>query len=139
MMNAVRQSFDRAKQADFAAHFYHCFLASSAAVRKKFERTDFQRQRELLIHAVYSMLDYASGRSMGRLAIERLARLHDPDHLDIPDAMYELWLQAFIHALRRADPLFDETLADAWRKALRPAIDLMIETHRSAFTKARYR
>lgn len=131
-MQDVRRSFERARRADFALRFYELLLASDPSVKKKFERTNFTKQRELLIHGVYSMLDYAEGKVMGKMAMERLARLHDSRHMDIPPTMYDLWLEAFVDALGSADPEFDGVLEGRWRNALRPAIELMVKAYRTA-------
>lgn len=123
MLLGVRQSFDRARRSDFAHRFYSVFLASDPAVRKKFENTDFEKQRWLLMHGVYSMLDYAEGKPLGKLALDRLAVRHGPDDLAIPVDMYEKWLTSFIGTLRVTDPEFNESLARDWIAALRPGID----------------
>ncbi len=129
-MSAVRQSFARARAAGFAARFYEIFLASDPAVRRKFERTDFTTQRGLLVHGIFSMLDYTEGKGMGKLAIARLAQSHGPRGLDIPSPMFEQWLVACLAALASTDPSWEKALEAEWRSALRPALDAMIAPHR---------
>jgi hypothetical protein len=131
-MHLVRLSFDRAKRNGFAERFYTVFLAADPAIRAKFRHTDFDRQRDLLIHGVYSMLDYEEERAMGKLALERLSKLHGRGRLDVPPWMYERWLECFIDTLWKVDPEMSATLATAWRRALTPGIALMTEAHRAS-------
>jgi len=68
------------------------------------------------------MLDYAEGKTMGRMAIERLARSHGPKELAVNNAMMTTWLDCFIEAMRVCDPEFNAELDVAWREALGPAL-----------------
>ena len=122
-MLAVRQSFIRAKHADFARHFYELLLASSPTIRSRFSKTNFETQRDLLIHGVYSMLDFAEGKALGGLAIERLSKTHGPQGWNVTPAMLEKWLSCFLMAMRTCDPEFSDELASAWRAALMPGLD----------------
>jgi len=121
-MLAVRHSFDRAKQANFAQKFYELLLSSSPAIREKFRLTNFDQQRELLIHGVYSMLDYAEGKSVGKLAIDRLATRHSVSDLAVNASMYDIWLSCFLKAIRATDPACSEELVRDWSRALEPAL-----------------
>jgi hypothetical protein len=129
-MQDVRRSFDRAKERNFAKHFYDIFLTSDAAVRAKFRNTDFEQQRALLIHGVYSMLDFAEGNSMGKLALTRLAVRHGPGGLNVTRPMYEKWLECFVLALARTDPEFTPALKERWLASLRPAIEHLLRNGR---------
>ena len=122
-MLAVRQSFNRAKHAGFAHHFYELLLASSPSIRSRFSQTQFEKQRELLIHGVYSMLDFAEGKALGTLAIERLSKTHGPHGWNVTPAMLDKWLSCFLMTLRACDPEFSEELATAWRAALVPGLE----------------
>lgn len=125
-MQDVRRSFDRAKERNFAKHFYDLFLASDPAVRTKFRNTNFEQQRALLIHGVYSMLDFAEGHSLGKLALTRLAVRHGPGGLNIPRSMYEKWLECFLEALKLTDPELNPPLKARWREALTPGIEHLL-------------
>jgi hypothetical protein len=122
---AVRSSFRRAQEGDFARKFYELLLASDPGVRLKFANTDFTGQRELFTHGVYSMLDFAEGKALGKMALQRLAVLHARGNLDIPEYMYGLWAKCFIAALWQADPELNEDLAFAWMEVLQPSLDLL--------------
>ncbi|MBC7172414.1 MAG: globin [Polyangiaceae bacterium] len=137
MTNPIRESFDRARQAGFAERFYSRLLDADPAIRARFSKTDFQRQRELLTHAIYSMLDYAEGKAMGKMALERLAKLHEPTRLDIPPYMYDHWLRCFLATLGEADSQMNDELLASWRDALRPGIRLMTSTY--TLSKSRVR
>ncbi len=125
-MQDVRRSFDRAKERDFAEQFYAILLAADPAIRVKFRKTNFEKQRELLIYSVFSMLDFAEGKSVGKMALARLAERHGPNGLDITRGMYETWLKCFVQALASTDPELDEPLKARWLDALRPGIERML-------------
>jgi hypothetical protein len=78
------------------------------------------------------MLDYEEERAMGKLALERLSKLHGRGRLDVPPWMYQRWLECFIDTLWKVDPEMSATLATAWRRALTPGIALMTEAHRAS-------
>lgn len=125
-MQDVRRSFDRAKEHNFAKHFYDLFLASDPAIRAKFRNTNFDQQRALLIHGVYSMLDFAEGNSIGKLALTRLAVRHGPGGLNITRPMYDKWLECFLQALSLTDPELNPPLKERWLEALRPGIEHLL-------------
>src|SRR5690606_23962827 len=122
-MSAVRESFQRARRGDFARLFYDDLLAADPAIKRSFARTDFDAQRALLIHGIYSMLDYYEGKEIGKMAISRLAGTHGPRALNVTPAMYDQWLRSFQHAMALTDPEWSEQLASAWDTALQPAIE----------------
>ncbi len=69
------------------------------------------------------MLDYVEGKSVGKLALERLNQTHGPRGLQITPAMYRIWLDCFVGALRATDPEFSEELGQKWRSKLEPALE----------------
>jgi hypothetical protein len=128
-MRTIRQSFDRARRGRFAEHFYALLLEQSEAIRGTFRNTDFDRQRDLFVHGVYSILDYAEGKPLGRMAIERLAATHGPGGLRVGPAMLDTWTDCFIEALGQSDPELDDSLAKKWRETLAIALNRMRAAH----------
>lgn len=122
-MQAVRSSFSRAKSAGFPQHFYKLLLAASPVIRSRFRNTNFAAQEALLVHGVYSLLDYAEGKTMGIMALDRLSSTHGPKGLDITRTMYAVWLDCFVEAIRATDPECNEDLVSQWRRTLSPALE----------------
>jgi len=88
-----------------------------------FAETEFTRQHKLLQHGLGLLLSYANKPDPALL--DRLAARHSSSGIDVPPAMYDLFVDSLIHAVRARDPHFDEEIESAWREALRPGIEFM--------------
>jgi hypothetical protein len=128
-MLEVRESFQRARRADFARLFYDDLLASDSLIRRSFEKTNFESQRSLLVHGIYSMLDFYEGKELGRMAIARLSKSHGPGQLDVSPAMFEQWMTTFHRTMAVSDPEWTDALSEKWERALRPAIEVLKSAH----------
>ena len=115
-MSRTFESIRRLREAGFSRRFYEIFLASDARVAKLFRHTDFARQNELFEHGVQMLLEAARGSAMGRLALERLGRMHGPQgKVPVTADMYAIWVDAFVRAARECDPLWDDALEAEWK------------------------
>lgn len=123
----VARSFVRAKGEPLARTFYDAFLARDPEVRRLFAHTDFDRQRDLFLHGIYSLIDYARGGATGRMGIRRLSRIHGAGGMNITRRMYDLWIQCLLDALREHDPEWSPELRVRWEQVLRLGIDAMLE------------
>lgn len=113
----------------FIDRFYELFLASSEEVRRKFENTDFAKQRTALKRSLYAAI-FVQQRSDAALAeLERVARRHGRAELDVPPALYELWLASLLATAREWDPGFTDETAEAWRSILRPMIQFITDRY----------
>lgn len=128
-MEAVFKSLERARRRGLGKRFYELLMLSSDEIRGMFENTDFERQQELFEHGLQMLLKYAAGEPIGRMAIERLGRLHDAEHLGVRPSLYLAWAQCLLLALRELDPAFDDALEDAWIEAITPGIEAMSMLH----------
>ncbi len=121
-VDSVVASFERVRGDAFAREFYQRFLATDAEVGRRFAATDFERQRELFLHGLFALIDFARGRALGELAVRRLARSHGPNQLDVPGRLYGLWLRSLLETLANTDPGWTPDLERAWRSALEPGM-----------------
>ena len=120
----VIASFQRARQADeFFDTFYQLFLRKSPEIPPMFAQTDFPHQKMMLRESILEMLLFAEVGS-GRAELERLARYHH--ELNVRPAHFEMWLEALCEALSIHDPQFNAELAQHWRTALRPGLEIMV-------------
>jgi hemoglobin-like flavoprotein len=106
--------------------FYELFMASSEEIRKKFEATDFARQKKMLRDSLYVML-VAAGTTRGpaHKELEKLADRHSRSQLGIKPEWYDIWLTSLLQAVAEYDPEYRPELADAWRESLQDGIYIM--------------
>ena len=61
--------------------------------------------------------------------ILKLAEQHDHDHADVPPHLYNLWLDSLCEAIQKHDPEYTPELANSWRDAMLPGIEMMISKY----------
>jgi hemoglobin-like flavoprotein len=109
----------------FLDRFYVVLVASDPEVAAKFERTKFSRQAILLKASLYMMMLVAWEHPEGHTHLERIARLHSREGLDIRPEFYTLWLDCLIATVKKFDPHFHPAVERAWRQILTPGIEFM--------------
>ncbi|MGH7680828.1 MAG: hypothetical protein ACRENN_02455 [Candidatus Eiseniibacteriota bacterium] len=111
----------------FLDRFYEIFIASDNTVAAKFAATDLKRQQLMLKTSLYLLLE-ASGRNPSAesiLHLDRIALLHDRNHHDVPPAMYTLWLDCMLRAVRESDRMCNPEVESAWRAVLAHGVEIM--------------
>jgi len=108
----------------FFEAFYERFVVSSPAVAAKFLHTDMARQRAMLKKSFYHLLAFYVS-SHADYYLQQVAISHDRVHLDIPPALYDLWLESLIDTVRTFDEQFDDDVELAWRLVMTPGIVFM--------------
>ncbi len=125
-LQRFHESFDRCTaRSGFLRAFYERFMGVSEEVREKFRETRFEHQVHLLrasLHLV-SMLAAPPDEVMAEL--DRIARRHARDDLDIRPQLYEDWLDSLVATVADFDPMFGEEVAEAWHDILQPGIAFM--------------
>lgn len=109
----------------FIDRFYSLFLKSSDEVAKKFQHTDFKKQRHLIASSLYFMMAASYGKPEGDLHLKRIAELHCRHNLDIRPELYDLWLDCLIRAASEHDSCFDASTERVWRIIMGQGIALM--------------
>ncbi|MDH5632462.1 MAG: globin [Gammaproteobacteria bacterium] len=124
----VHNSFGRCLLGDrFFDRFYEIFLASNDEVPKRFAKTDFKKQKELLRHGLGTVLNYATGsNAMANHAVARLKTSHGKENLNIPPALYASWIDSLVKTVSECDPEFTEQLREDWQEVVMPAIKEMV-------------
>ena len=129
-LEQFNESLDRCTGAPpFFDRFYEVFLGSSDEVAKKFEQTDFVKQKQALKSSLYLIMMAAEGREDTQAHLERLAQIHSRGERDIAPELYELWLDSLLKVVLEFDPFFTLELDRIWRKAMHIGIDFMIERY----------
>ena len=126
-IQVAEESYRRCQGEAFFQSLYQRLLASDAAVRAKFARTDFSRQNKLLQHGLGLLLIYAKRPNPAML--ERIAVCHGQDDLDVPPTQYPLFVDSLIAAVREHDPQCTPDVENAWRTSLAPGIAFMAKAY----------
>jgi hemoglobin-like flavoprotein len=123
----ARDSLGRCvKDPAFFDRFYELFMASSEEIRKKFENTDFDRQKKMLQDSLFLMLVAAGTRSgIAHRELVKLADRHGRKQLGIKPEWYEAWMHSLLQAVSEHDPDYRPELSTAWQESLRDCIRLM--------------
>jgi hemoglobin-like flavoprotein len=126
-IQAARDSLSRCvKNPAFLDRFYELFVASSEDIRKKFEKTDFARQKRVLQDSLFLML-VSAGTSGGpaHAELSKLAERHSRDQLGIKPEWYDIWLRCLLQAVEEHDPQYRPELSTAWRESLEEGISFL--------------
>lgn len=118
-------SFERLmarRDTDFIQAFYDLFIASSPKVAQVFNRTDMDRQAEMLRMSLTQMMAFAANRS-ANVYLQKVAAVHS--ELGISDELFRLWLQCLLQAVRDLDPHYDARVEMAWRVTMAPGLEFM--------------
>jgi len=122
----LRMSYGRCiAKPDFFDQFYDHFLGSHPDIRKKFENTDFEKQKELIKHGVNMMIGYADQNPIAINVLTRIRDSHSKMHLDINPLYYRYWLDSLLKTISANDNKMNEHLESTWRKVLTKGIDFI--------------
>ncbi|MBB5211252.1 globin [Microbulbifer hydrolyticus] len=120
----VFQSYGRCcNRESFFIDFYDRFMGSSEEIRALFKDTDMPAQRHLLRNGIMQLVLHARG--MPDTKLQALGCSHSRKGYGIRPEWYGLWLDALLATLRAHDPQFDDAIAQAWRRAIEPGIELI--------------
>lgn len=125
-MSEVIDSYHRTCNPAFVERFYSIFMDADPRIRPLFTKTDLEKQKGLLMRGIFVLLQYAEGKAVGEMAIDRLGELHSREKMDIKPYMYPIWVDSLIKALYEKDPKFSPGLEVKWREALQKGIDVMM-------------
>ncbi len=119
IIDIARSSYGRCiLKPGFLDRFYELFLAQSPKIAQKFKHTNMEAQKKVLKTGLANMIAYAQGKPSGKIVIDRLAKSHSRDQLDIPPQMYPLWTNSLIKALSEYDRKWTPETQVAWKELL---------------------
>ncbi|MBZ0269306.1 globin [bacterium] len=117
-------------RAGFLDRFYVEFLASSPSVRKKFEGTEFTRQKRALRDSLRLMARAAGDPERGpEHYLRDLAARHSRADLDVGSALYDFWLDALQSTVREFDPEYDPEVERAWEEVMSVGIRYLLSQY----------
>lgn len=115
---------------DFLDRFYDRFLASSPAVREKFAKTDFVRQKRALRASLHHLLLAAQNEERGPDAyLKDVAERHGAGQLEIGAELYDLWLDSLLATVRECDPEFSPDVEKAWEAVMMVGIHYLCRSY----------
>lgn len=123
---AVFASYARCRErGGFIEAFYRQLWARDPDIRGRFRTADMYRQHEVMRESINTLLMFARGSEIARLALTRLGKLHGVHGHRVTSSMYVLFINILVDTAREWDPKWSGELAPAWRAALEPGIDYM--------------
>lgn len=123
---AVLSSYARCREhGSFVEEFYRQLLSRDASIARRFEHTDMERQQQIMRDAINTLLMFARGSAMARMALERIAAVHGRHRHDVPPSLYSLFTEVLVATAAAADPAWSPTLERQWRATLGPGLELM--------------
>jgi hemoglobin-like flavoprotein len=109
----------------FLDRFYELFVESSPEIAEKFRETDFERQKQALSSSLYVMVMALERQAPALAYLERIARRHGRQDLDIRPGLYAVWLDCLVRAAKEYDPLFSKETEQLWRESMQFGIEFM--------------
>jgi len=103
------------------ARFYQLFIASDPEISKMFAHTDMERQISLLQESLLHMIDFSNSK-VANERMRQVATYHGPAEMNIPQHMFDLWMDRLIATVRERDSRFNVHVEMAWRVSLAPGI-----------------
>jgi len=129
-LEIARQSYGRcALKKGFFEGFYDTFMGSSPQIPPFFASTDMTKQRGLLREGISYMLLYSEGSEGGMMAIERIAKIHDIEHVNVKPELYKLWVQSLISNIRKFDHRYTDEVERAWEQVLQQGIQRFVDLY----------
>lgn len=128
VVQQARDSLSRcSRDPEFLDRFYQLFMDSSPDVREKFAQTDFDRQKKVLSDSLFLMLTAAGTTSgLARVQLEKLAKRHSRNDLDVKPEWYSLWLDTLMKTVAEFDPEYSDQIDAAWRESMKDSIEVLV-------------
>mgnify|MGYP000397814690 FL=1 len=98
-------------------------MASHPDIPKHFEKTDFDKQKDLLSQSINMAILFPQKNKIATNAIDRISKTHSKENMDINPKFYPYWLDSLITTLSESDPEFTTDLERQWRLILQETID----------------
>jgi len=138
MYNRGMTALDRGQIADFGAslgrchatpgfiaRFYELFVAASPEAAEKFKDTDLERQNLAMSSSLYALILVIEGGKAAILYLDKIARQHGREDLDIRPELYDVWLECLIETVSEFDPQYSDEIERLWRDAMAFGVEFM--------------
>ncbi len=130
LIETAKASYQRCCKFDeFIPSFYQNLFDASAEAKALFAKTDFKVQTPLIKHAIGLLLLFPNHTNGQTPILQRTAHRHGKGDIDVPPALYPLWVEALMKAAQKYDTSFDARIEQAWREVMAPGISYMISQY----------
>ena len=109
----------------FIARFYDLFVAASPEAAEKFKDTDLERQCRAMSSSLYALVLVIEGSKAAILYLDKIARQHGREDLDIRPELYDVWLKCLIETVSEFDPQYSDEIERLWRDAMAFGVKFM--------------
>lgn len=115
---------DQSYSPEFIGRFYDIFLSHSDEIEQMFRHTSMSAQKTMLHDSLQQLVEYFSSHKTTS-QMKKIAQVHSRGGHDVPEELYEVWLDSLIQAVREFDEEFSDEVELAWRLVLSPGITYM--------------
>lgn len=127
VVERVRDSFSRCiLSSGFIDRFYELFLASNPEIGPKFAKTNFEKQKGLLVQSILYAIQFAAGNDAGERGLSPIRKSHNRKKLNIEPRYYRYWTESLVKTISEKDYKYTATLEYDWRAALKPVVEFMV-------------
>ncbi len=118
-MELAKASYERCNGHEaFFETFYRNFFKNCPEAEPLFARTDFERQHNLLRHAIGLLLIFPSQRDAEPNILTRLAERHSRRDLNVSPEWYPAFADSLVETVAAFDPAFSSEIESAWRNTV---------------------
>ena len=133
LIDTAKASYQRCSKFDeFIPSFYENLFEASPEAKKLFADTDFAVQTPLIKHAIGLLLIFPNHADDQSPILQRTADRHAKSDLGVPPALYPLWVDALMDAVRKYDTNYGADVEKAWREVMAPGVEYMIARYNGA-------
>lgn len=126
----MEESFGRCVlKKEFFSDFYNTFFASSPDIPPYFNKTNMTKQYELLREGLSFIILFDSGNTSGKLAIDRVGRLHDVDQVNVRPEHYKYWVDSLVKTVEKFDHRYTPEVGRVWEETAQKAIRRFVELY----------
>ena len=130
-LETVKESFGRcALKKGFFDDFYSNLQASSPEIPPYFTDVDMDKQKRNLREGISFMLLFAEQNDSGKLAIDKVASVHDSRNINVRPELYRYWVGALIETIKKYDHRFTEEVEKNWEEILQISIKRFVELYK---------
>ena len=74
---------------------------------------------------------YGAANENGKLAIDRIGKLHDDKHVNVKPDMYRFWVQSLLENIEKHDPRYTPEVRQAWEETIAKTINRFTELYKT--------
>ncbi|GMQ48640.1 globin [Vibrio sp. 10N] len=109
---------------EFLEDFLCDFCDKNPRFQERFEQVDIESQAKMLKASIILIYN-AKGNVSVRSTVTNLAVRHKEMNLNISEYEFYLWVDSLISTVATHDPIFNQSIENAWRETLKSGLAIM--------------